>query len=216
MDGVVTLPMFPLSAVVFPGSLLPLHVFEARYRQLVEDLDDTGGRFGIVLITRGSEVGGGDVRSSIGVEVEVEYLSTGADGRSMLVVRALERLQNGGAFEVCQLIVHRTRRDGGTQAATRIRLITNLPVNVSWRGLFPRRRILSTIGKGTGDPPMSPLAILVIALALVIAGVLALRLHAFLTLIVAALVVAALTPGAAASGRCVARRAAPAPSRSQA
>ena len=44
---------------------------------------------------------------------------------------------------------------------------------------------------------MSPLAILVIALALVIAGVLALRLHAFLTLIVAALVVAALTPGAA-------------------
>jgi len=93
VDGVVTLPMFPLSAVVFPGSLLPLHVFEARYRQLVEDLDDTSGRFGIVLITRGSEVGGGDVRSSVGVEVEVEYLSTGADGRSMLVVRALERLQ---------------------------------------------------------------------------------------------------------------------------
>ena len=44
---------------------------------------------------------------------------------------------------------------------------------------------------------MSPLAILIIALSLVIAGVLALRLHAFLTLIVAAMVVAALTPAAA-------------------
>jgi len=84
--------MFPLSAVVFPGSRLPLHVFEARYRQLVEDLSETNGHFGIALITRGSEVGGGDVRSAVGVEVEVEYLSTAADGRSMMVVRAVERI----------------------------------------------------------------------------------------------------------------------------
>ncbi len=93
MEDVVILPMFPLSAVVFPGTRLPLHVFEPRYRQLVEDLDETSGHFGIVLITRGSEVGGGDVRSTIGVEVEVEYLSTSADGRSMMVVRAIERLE---------------------------------------------------------------------------------------------------------------------------
>jgi len=93
VEDVVILPMFPLSAVVFPGTLLPLHVFEPRYRQLVEDLDSTSGRFGIVLITRGSEVGGGDQRSIVGVEVEVEYLSTSADGRSMMVVRALERLE---------------------------------------------------------------------------------------------------------------------------
>jgi Lon protease-like protein len=85
--------MFPLSAVVFPGSRLPLHVFEPRYRQLVTDVKASGEGFGIVLITRGSEVGGGDVRSAVGVRVEVEYLSTGDDGRSMLVVAATERIE---------------------------------------------------------------------------------------------------------------------------
>jgi Lon protease-like protein len=62
--------MFPLGTVLLPGGVLPLHVFEPRYRQLVIDClaDDTGDpEFGVTLIERGSEVGGGDQRAGVGV-----------------------------------------------------------------------------------------------------------------------------------------------------
>ncbi len=54
------LPMFPLSAVLFPHASMPLHVFEPRYRELIRECLDGDRRFGVVLIERGSEVGGGD------------------------------------------------------------------------------------------------------------------------------------------------------------
>ena len=56
-----TLPMFPLNTVLFPGVTLPLHVFEERYRALVEHLlriEDPAERvFGSVAIREGYEVG---------------------------------------------------------------------------------------------------------------------------------------------------------------
>ena len=58
--------MFPLSAVLFPHASMPLHVFEPRYRELMRDCLAGDGRFGIVLIERGSEVGGDDERSLLG------------------------------------------------------------------------------------------------------------------------------------------------------
>ena len=58
--------MFPLSAVLFPHASMPLHVFEPRYRSLMRDCLAGDRRFGIVLIERGSEVGGGDERSALG------------------------------------------------------------------------------------------------------------------------------------------------------
>src|SRR4029079_5806144 len=62
------MPMFPLGTVLLPGMVLPLHVFEPRYQQLVRDcLDAPPHEFGVVLIDRGSEVGGGDTRSDVGV-----------------------------------------------------------------------------------------------------------------------------------------------------
>ena len=60
------LPMFPLSAVLFPHATMPLHVFEPRYRTLMQDCLAGDPRFGVVLIERGSEVGGGDQRSRLG------------------------------------------------------------------------------------------------------------------------------------------------------
>ena len=58
------LPMFPLGTVLLPGAVLPLHVFEPRYRQLVQDCLAGEPEFGVVLIERGSEVGGGDQRAT--------------------------------------------------------------------------------------------------------------------------------------------------------
>jgi Lon protease-like protein len=59
----VVLPLFPLGTVLFPGLVLPLHVFENRYRELVRTLlrnDDPSRRtFGVVAIRRGWEVGVG-------------------------------------------------------------------------------------------------------------------------------------------------------------
>ena len=62
------MPMFPLGAVLLPGEVLPLHVFEPRYRALVQDClaAPDGPRFGVVLIARGHEVGGGDPRHEVG------------------------------------------------------------------------------------------------------------------------------------------------------
>ena len=62
------LPVFPLGSVVVPTQVLPLHIFEPRYRLLMETLVELGppAEIGIVLIERGAEVGGGDVRVSTG------------------------------------------------------------------------------------------------------------------------------------------------------
>jgi uncharacterized protein len=92
VGGTIELPMFPLSTVVFPHQRVPLHVFERRYRQLVEDVHAGDGRFGICLISRGPEVGGGEERVNVGTVVQLEALYPFADGRSMMVVGGLERL----------------------------------------------------------------------------------------------------------------------------
>ncbi len=85
--------MFPLSTVVFPHQRVPLHVFEPRYRQLVEDVTAGDGCFGICLIARGSEVGGNDERVDIGTLVEITAVYPFADGRSMLIVDGRDRIQ---------------------------------------------------------------------------------------------------------------------------
>nr|WP_240505284.1 LON peptidase substrate-binding domain-containing protein [Nocardia mangyaensis] len=69
----VQIPMFPLGAVLLPGEPLSLQIFEPRYVALVEDCLD-GSRepeFGVVLIERGHEVGGGEVRTDIGVVARI-------------------------------------------------------------------------------------------------------------------------------------------------
>ena len=58
--------MFPLGTVLFPTGVLPLRVFEPRYRHMLDDLLPGTREFGVVLIERGSEVGGGEVRSGVG------------------------------------------------------------------------------------------------------------------------------------------------------
>ena len=58
--------MFPLGSVLVPGMVLRLHVFEPRYRDLVAVCLDGDRTFGSVLIDRGSEVGGDDVRGLVG------------------------------------------------------------------------------------------------------------------------------------------------------
>lgn len=64
--------MFPLGSVLLPGGVLTLHVFEPRYQALVRDcVASDSHEFGVVLIDRGTEVGGGDVRRDVGVVAQM-------------------------------------------------------------------------------------------------------------------------------------------------
>ena len=85
--------MFPLGTVLFPGAVLPLHVFEPRYRQLVRDCTLGDREFGVVLIERGSEVGGGDVRSMAGTVARIVQARRDADGRCVLVTVGTRRIR---------------------------------------------------------------------------------------------------------------------------
>ena len=87
-------PMFPLGTVLVPGMVLPLHVFEPRYRRMVDDSrthhDST---FGVVLIERGSEVGGGDVRTDVGTLARIVRAEELPDGRWILGVVGIHRIR---------------------------------------------------------------------------------------------------------------------------
>jgi Lon protease-like protein len=52
----VSLPLFPLQTVLFPGGLLPLRIFEVRYLDLITRCQKEGAPFGVVCMTQGSEV----------------------------------------------------------------------------------------------------------------------------------------------------------------
>jgi Lon protease-like protein len=85
--------MFPLGSVLFPTMVLPLHVFEPRYRALARDVIGGDGRFGVVLIERGSEVGGEDVRTDLGTIAEVVESEELDDGRWALTAVGRERIR---------------------------------------------------------------------------------------------------------------------------
>jgi Lon protease-like protein len=85
--------MFPLSAVLFPWATLPLHVFEPRYRELAADCLASDHQFGVVLIDRGSEVGGGDHRVGVGTVAHIVNSATFDDGRRLLLTRGCDRFR---------------------------------------------------------------------------------------------------------------------------
>ncbi len=76
--------MFPLGTVLFPYAPLPLHVFEPRYRALVEACLAGEPEFGVVLIERGSEVGGGDTRFDVATVARILQVGRSDDGRYVL------------------------------------------------------------------------------------------------------------------------------------
>jgi Lon protease-like protein len=76
MDAV---PMFPLGSVLFPFTPLALRVFEPRYLTMMGRLlDARNPEFGVVLIERGFEAGGGDQRSAIGTLARIVRIEAGA------------------------------------------------------------------------------------------------------------------------------------------
>lgn len=87
------LGMFPLSTVLFPEAGLPLHVFEERYRTLMSVCLESDGEFGVVLIARGSEVGGGEQRTDVGTVARIANVAELDDGRLLVVATGVRRVR---------------------------------------------------------------------------------------------------------------------------
>ncbi len=93
------LPLFPLNSVLVPGLVLPLHVFEPRYRVLVQALlelpEEAERRFGVVAIRSGREVGADGARAlhAVGCTAELREVTPYADGRFDLVTVGEERFR---------------------------------------------------------------------------------------------------------------------------
>jgi Lon protease-like protein len=87
--------MFPLGSVLLPGALLPLHVFEPRYRDMVRDCLRSDGEpeFGQVLITHGWETGGGDERAMVGTVAQMLHVDALDENRYALVAVGTRRIR---------------------------------------------------------------------------------------------------------------------------
>jgi Lon protease-like protein len=86
--------MFPLQSALLPGETLPLNIFEPRYAQLVQDcVASPDPAFGVVLISRGQEVGGGDIRGDVGALARItDYVDLG-EGQYQLLASVGERIR---------------------------------------------------------------------------------------------------------------------------
>jgi len=91
------MPLFPLGTVLYPGLLLPLNIFEERYRQLVHDLLDgpEPRRFGVIAIRKGRETGVAGVSAlyEIGCTARLRQVREHEDGRFDLVTAGAQRFR---------------------------------------------------------------------------------------------------------------------------
>ena len=92
------LPLFPLGMVLFPGMILPLHVFEERYRQMVADLlarPEEAREFGVIAIRKGREVASADAPElyDVGCVARLRETTRHADGRFDLVTIGTRRFR---------------------------------------------------------------------------------------------------------------------------
>lgn len=99
------LPLFPLGSVLVPGLVLPLHIFEPRYRVLVEALmalpEGAPRQFGVVAIRAGHEVGEGNVQAlhAVGCTAELREVTPYSDGRFDVVTVGETRFRLEGIDE---------------------------------------------------------------------------------------------------------------------
>ena len=88
-----TIPLFPLNVVLFPGGFLPLHIFEERYKLMVQRCIDANSEFGVVLIKSGVEVGGNVEPHAVGTAARIVNVRREEDGRMNIMVTGRERFR---------------------------------------------------------------------------------------------------------------------------
>lgn len=89
----IELPLFPLDIVLFPGQVLPLHIFEARYRLMISQCLAEDKPFGVVLIRQGREVGATAQPHEVGTSARIIESSRLADGTLNIITVGVERFR---------------------------------------------------------------------------------------------------------------------------
>ncbi len=146
------LALFPLGAVLFPGLLLPLHVFEERYRVLVQELLEQPAdqrRFGVIAIRQGREVGADGVTAlhEIGCVAQVRRIDPYEDGRFGLVTTGAQR------FRLTGLV------DGGPYLTGAVELLPDQPTGGDETALLDRAvraafvHYLEALARAQGEEP---------------------------------------------------------------
>ncbi len=116
------MPLFPLNVVLFPGMMLPLHIFEPRYREMINRCVEEEIPFGVVLIREGHEVGGVANPHSIGTAARIVKVDRADDGTMNITCVGMQRfrileLDNSHSYlsaKVAQFPI----LNGSTKAAT--------------------------------------------------------------------------------------------------
>ncbi len=85
--------MFPLGSALIPGGALELRIFEPRYHAMLTECLVGDGTFGIVLIERGYEVGGGEQRTDVGTIARIERAEDLGNGQTGLLARGTRRIR---------------------------------------------------------------------------------------------------------------------------
>ena len=80
------LPLFPLNTILFPTMPLPLHIFEERYKKMINQCIDANAPFGVILIKSGKEVGGSAKPHNIGTVAQIKRVEMINEGRMNLLV----------------------------------------------------------------------------------------------------------------------------------
>ncbi len=87
------LPLFPLNTVLFPGASLPLHIFEERYKQMINQCLESGSAFGVLLIRSGNEVGVPAEPFGVGTTASIVHVQRLQEGRLNLVCLGGQRFR---------------------------------------------------------------------------------------------------------------------------
>jgi len=91
VSGIKHLPLFPLPLVLLPNELLPLHIFEPRYRQMLKDVALDKNMFGVSFFNPQESFIEKPVIGSVGCVAEVREAQTTTDGRSNILTIGVVR-----------------------------------------------------------------------------------------------------------------------------
>ena len=94
-----TIPLFPLNVVLFPSGFLPLHIFEERYKLMIQHCLDGDSEFGVVLIKSGLEVGGAAEPHEVGTVARIVDVKRADDGRMNIMVAGRDRFHIGTVLD---------------------------------------------------------------------------------------------------------------------
>lgn len=92
-DMTMEMPLFPLNVVLFPGMVLPLHIFEPRYLEMINHCIEANVPFGVVLIQDGQEVGAPAVPHKVGTAARIKRVERQPDGKLNITVLGTQRFR---------------------------------------------------------------------------------------------------------------------------